>query len=224
VAMRTGTPREAVAVALAAADARDLGVVGFDLAGPEAAAPHPLRFAAAFATAREAGLALTCHAGEWGGPRQVRAALELAPARIAHGAVAVSDHDLVSTLRDRRVTLDLCPTSNIQAGTFGRLADHPLPHLLRAGVPVTLSTDDRTVSDLDLVEEYHRAIDVLGLTSAELLATARHAYRAAFLQHDEALRERLLSAFDRWVEVEPVPGGAEAPRSRPAAGPAAPRS
>ena len=83
------------------------------------------------------------------------------------------------------VTLDLCPTSNWQAGIVPSLAAHPLARLHRAGVPVTLSTDDTTVSDLSLSEEYVRAVETIGLTLAELWAIDRHALDVAFA--DEAV-------------------------------------
>lgn len=204
VAMRTHAPEANVAVAEAAARFTGAWLTGFDLAGPEAARPDPLLHARAIEAARAAGLAITVHAGEWGGAAQVRRALALRPARIAHGTPAIDDPALVADLRDRGVTLDLCPTSNVQAAIVPRLADHPLPRLLRAGVPVTLSTDDRTVSAVTLVEEYRRALDVLGLTLSELWHVDRHALEAAFLWDDEALRARLLAAFDAFAAAEPL--------------------
>ena len=88
--------------------------------------------------------------GEWGGAAQVRRSLEaVSPSRIAHGARAADDPALMADLVARRVTLDVCPTSNVQASIFPSLADFPLRTLLDAGVPLTLSTDDRTVLLLD---------------------------------------------------------------------------
>ncbi len=126
------------------------GLTGFDLAGPEEAFPDPLTHARAFEIARDGGLGITVHAGEWGGPAQVRRALAVDPSRIAHGAAAAADAALMAELVARQVTLDVCPTSNVQASIFASLADFPLRRLLDAGVPLTLSTDDRTVSDLTL--------------------------------------------------------------------------
>ena len=103
------------------------------------------------------------------------------------------------------MTLDLCPTSNLQAGIGSDDADAPLPRLLRAGVPVTISTDDRTVSDLTLVRELERAVRRLGLTPAEIVTTMRQAYAAAFLHHDESLRARLRADFEAWLSSEPLP-------------------
>ena len=133
VAMRSHSPAQNEVVARAAVAASGDGLVGFDLAGAEAAFPDPLAHRRAFGIARAGGLGITVHAGEWGGPAQVRRALALDPTRIAHGAPAVDDPALMAELTRRGVTLDLCPTSNWQAGLVRRLADHPLPRLLRAG-------------------------------------------------------------------------------------------
>ena len=191
VAMRSHTVETNEAVARAAVGAVPDGLVGFDLAGPEARFPDPLLQGRAFDVARAGGLGITVHAGEWGGAAQVRRALALDPARIAHGAPAADDPDLMVELRERAVTLDLCPTSNWQAGLVPTLVTHPLARLARAGVPVTLSTDDRTVSDLTLPREYGRAHALLGLSLDELLAMDRHALEVAFLHDDEALRDAL---------------------------------
>ncbi len=179
------------------------GLTGFDCAGPEAAFPDPLLHAEAFAMARAGGLGITCHAGEWGGAAQVRRALAVDPSRIAHGTPAADDPELQAELRTRAVTLDLCPTSNVQAGIVPDLASHPLALLYRRGVPVTLSTDDRTVANLTLPREYARAHAILGLTLPELWSINRHGLEAAFLHHDELLRTNLLSDFDAFADSEP---------------------
>ena len=204
VAMRSHDPRESLRVAESAAAFAADWLTGFDVAGPEAAFPDVLTHRSAVEAARSAGLGISIHAGEWGGAAQVLRALELDPARIAHGAPAIDDPALVSELRTRGVTLDLCPTSNVQAGMYARLADHPLPRLLRSGAPVTLSTDERTVTGITLVDEYHNAVDVLGLTLAELWAIDRHALEVAFLAGDEAVRASLLRSFDAFAAAEPL--------------------
>ena len=203
VALRTHTPELAEEMARTAVTFLPDGLTGFDCAGREQQEPDPLRFEAAYAVARDAGLGITCHAGEWGGAAQVRRALLLHPSRIAHGAPAAEDPALVAELRARGVSLDLCPTSNYQAGMVLSLDAHPLARLHRAGAPVTLSTDDRTVSDLTLVREYARAVALLQLSLPELWAIDRHALEVAFLHHDEALRGRLLAEFDAFAASEP---------------------
>ena len=172
------------------------GLVGVDLAGQEARYPDPEQHRPAMDLARKIGLHLTLHAGEWGGSAQVRRALALDPERIAHGPLAIDDPELVRDLARTGVWLDLCPTSNVQAGIVPTLADHPLARLLRAGVRVTLSTDDLTVSDLSLSDEYVRAVEQIGLTVPELWSVDLAALDAAFC--DDATRERLQAEFLAW--------------------------
>ena len=94
------------------------------------------------------------------------------------------------------MTLDLCPTSNVQAGIVDSVATHPIARLRRAGVPVTLNTDDLTVSDTTLSEEYLRAATEIGMTLPELWATNLHALEVAFA--DEATQGRLRAEFAAW--------------------------
>jgi len=198
-ALRSHEPPDNVHLAETAARFRDDGLTGWDLAGPEAAFPDPLLHARAFDAARAGGLRITLHAGEWGGAAQVRRALAVNPERIAHGPGAVEDPGLMAELIAGNVTLDLCPTSNVQAGIVASLADHPLARLHRAGVPVTLSTDDTTVSDISLSEEYVRAVEQIGLTIDELWAIDRQALDVAFA--DEAALTPLRAEFDSWASA-----------------------
>ena len=200
-ALRSHEPATNVTLAETAARFRDQGLTGWDLAGPEEAFPDPSLHAEAFAAARAGGLRITVHAGEWGGAAQVRRALELDPERIAHGAGAVDDAALCRELTGRGVVLDLCPTSNVQAGIVPSLEEHPLARLHRAGVPVTLSTDDRTVSDITLSEEYLRAVERIGLTLPELWAIDRRGLDVAFAE--EAALAPLRAEFDRWAATVP---------------------
>jgi adenosine deaminase len=195
-ALRSHEPDANLALAETAARFRDQGIVGWDLAGPEEAFPDPLVHAEAFEAARAGGLRITIHAGEWGGAEQVRRALAVDPERIAHGPGAADDPELCAELIARRVTLDLCPTSNWQAGMVPSVADHPLARLDRVGVSVTLNTDDTTVSDITLSEEYRKAVEIIGLTLPELWSIDRRALDVAFA--DEADLEGLRTAFADW--------------------------
>ncbi|MEP7039999.1 MAG: adenosine deaminase [Chloroflexota bacterium] len=177
-AMRSHPPSANVELALSAA-AFGPPVIGFDLAGPEAAYPAPPH-AAAFVAAAAGGLALTAHAGEVAGRERIREVLSFDVRRIAHGVTAADDAEVMALLRERDVTLDMCPTSNVQAGVVADLASHPLGMLHRAGVSVTLSTDDRTVSNTTLTEEMAKAAVALRLTAAELAAIAVNGFRRAF--------------------------------------------
>ncbi|HUP83390.1 MAG TPA: adenosine deaminase [Candidatus Limnocylindria bacterium] len=203
VALRSHPPDANAVMARTAAEFVDQGLTGFDFAGQEAAYPDPLPHVRAFDIAREAGLGITIHGGEWGGAAQVRRTLEAVnPARIAHGATAAEDPGLMAELVARKVTLDICPTSNVQADDFDTLADVPLPALLAAGVPVTLNTDDRTVSDLTLPREYTNAHEVIGISVADLWRMNMHALRVAFLHHDESERARLIGEFEAFAASE----------------------
>lgn len=202
VALRSADPAANVQLAHAAVAHRTVGVSGFDLAGFEAAHPDPTIHADAFEVARAGGLGLTVHAGELlDDGSLVRKALELRPHRIAHGASAVGDPALMALLAERGITLDLCPTSNVQAGTVAQFADHPLVRLVRAGVPVTINTDDTTISDITLSEEWLSCIRELGLTLPELWACNLHALQVAFV--DEATRSQLLTDFRAWGAALP---------------------
>jgi adenosine deaminase len=196
-ALRSHDPSDNVRLAATASRFRDRGLTGWDLAGPEAAFPDPVLHGRAFEAARAGGLRITVHAGEWGGAAQVRRALEVEPERIAHGEAASDDPALVAELRASGVCLDLCPTSNVQAGIVPSLAEHALVRLHRAGAPVTLSTDETTVSDVSLTEEYGRAVAEIGLTLPELWAIDRFALDVAFA--DEATLAPLREQFDTWA-------------------------
>jgi adenosine deaminase len=200
-ALRSHDPAANVELARVAATFGDAGLTGWDLAGGEEQFPDPELHRAAFEVARRAGLRITVHAGEWGGAAQVRRSLALDPERIAHGPGAIDDPSLCAELIARGVTLDLCPTSNWQAGIVPSIAAHPLARLHRAGVPVTLSTDDTTVSDLSLTDEYERALVEIGLTADELWTIDRHALDVAFA--DEPTLARLRAEFDAWRAANP---------------------
>jgi adenosine deaminase len=203
-ALRSHDPERNVELAETAARFIDQGLTGWDLAGPEEAYPDALAHGRAYEAARAGGLRITIHAGEWGGAPQIRRSLVVDPERVAHGSRTIDDPTLMTELADRGITLDLCPTSNWQAGTHPTIADHPLARLARAGVPVTLNTDDTTVSDISLSEEYVNAVEVIGLTLPELWAIDRRALDVAFA--DEATLEPLRAAFDAWAAGIPELG------------------
>jgi len=148
---------------------RDRGVVGFGLGGRERGHPaEPYR--RAFDIARDGGLGIVPHAGEAAGPESVREVLSMNPSRIRHGIRAVEDADLVAELVERRIVLDVCPTSNLRLGGVPSLAAHPLGALHAAGVLCSIGTDDPAMFGTDLSREYGIA--------AELGVTGEDAYRA----------------------------------------------
>jgi aminodeoxyfutalosine deaminase len=143
-----------------AARYRDRGIVGIGLGGEEALYP-PEKFTEVFELVREEGFGSVPHAGEVVGAASVRGALEALNAdRIRHGIRALEDPALVEELAARRVVLDVTPLSNLRTGVVGSLAEHPLPELMAAGIPCTVSTDDPEMFDTDLTREYEAAMSL----------------------------------------------------------------
>jgi adenosine deaminase len=181
---------------------RSGGITGVDLAGDEVnfdARP----FVPIFRQALEAGLGVTIHAGEAGGAENVRqAVVEMGATRIGHGVRSIENSDVIKLLRDRNVTLEVCPTSNLQTGVMHNFSHHPLRDLYMLGVPVTLNTDDPSVSDTTLTDEYLVALMAMGINMKHLRRMIGNALRAAFL--DEAGRQTLeaqvMQEFDRQLE------------------------
>jgi aminodeoxyfutalosine deaminase len=136
---------------------RDRGVLGVGLGGLEAQFP-PEQYVDAFALARDLGLASVPHAGEAAGAASVQGAIESLHAdRIRHGIRAIEDPGLVAEIAGRGLVLDVCPLSNLRTGVVASLADHPLPHLLAAGVRCSVSTDDPAMFGTDLDTDYAAA-------------------------------------------------------------------
>ncbi|WP_170317809.1 adenosine deaminase [Paroceanicella profunda] len=188
IAVRHMGPDDALRVARIVADTP--GASGFGLAGDERQYDVDA-FAPAFALAREAGLGLTAHAGEICGPESVRATLDaLSPARIGHGIAAARDPALMARLAEEGVVLEVCPGSNIALALCGSWAEHPVAALDRAGVGVTLSTDDPPYFHTSLAQEYAALNEAFGWSRKTFTRLNRLAMRAAFC--DDATRTRML--------------------------------
>ena len=188
-----GTDR-AEAIARTAAEQPHPYVTGFGLAGDEAGFP-PGPFARAFAIARDAGLGLTCHAGEWAGPESVRGALALPVTRLGHGVRAVEDPALVRELAERGTVLEVCPTSNVVLSAYPGYRAHPFPLLRDAGVRVTLGSDDPPYWQATIGGEYAVARREWGLDDEALRELTRTAIEAAFVP--AGLRSTLLAQIQQ---------------------------
>jgi aminodeoxyfutalosine deaminase len=163
------------------------GVVGLGLGGKEAEYP-PEPFARAFAIAREGGLGSVPHAGEAAGVPSIRGAFDaLGAVRLRHGVRAVEDPALVRELADRGIVLDVCPISNVRTRVVPSLAEHPLPALVAAGVPCSVSTDDPAMFGTDLAADYAAA--------ARLGVPPQQCYEAA--AHGALCDEQTLSSLQR---------------------------
>jgi adenosine deaminase len=185
-------PERAKPVALCAAETAGDFITGFGMGGDEGVG-RQADYAWAFDCAREAGLGLTTHAGEWAGPQSVADALELGVARIGHGVRAIEDPVLVARLAERGTVLEVCPGSNLALGLYPDARTHPIARLREAGVPVTVSTDDPPFFHTDMVREYEMLHDAFGWDEGVFAELNRTAARAAFC--DAALRETLLARF-----------------------------
>lgn len=177
---------------------RDRGVVGFDIAGPEAGYP-PSLVAGAFRRLTHASFHLTIHAGEGYGLPSIREALELGAERLGHGVRIVDDITmgrdghaalgrLAAYVRDRRIPLELCPTSNVHTGLAASIAEHPFDLLRRLRFRVTLNTDNRLMSNVTLSSEFAALDAAIGLGLGEMEWLTLNAIKSAFLPFDERLR------------------------------------
>jgi adenosine deaminase len=178
---RHESPALAAEVAELAAAFQSEGITGLDLAGNEAEFPtRP--FADIFRRAKQNGLRITIHAGEWGGAENVREAIEIFEAdRIGHGVRVLEDPEVVRLARRRGIPFEVCLTSNLQTGVVPDLADHPLRRMLDENLTVTLNTDDPGVSNTTLSKEYQVAVEILGLRKNILLSCILSAAQASFL-------------------------------------------
>lgn len=166
-------------------------VAALGLSGREAVAPSE-PFAPHFAEAARQGLHRVAHAGEHAGPDSIRAVLERCGAeRIGHGVRVLEDPALVEELRVRSVPLEVCPSSNVCLGVVPDLAHHPFDALRRAGLSVTVSTDDPPLFETSLNDEYLRLAETFGYSAEELVELAVAAARHAFVAPVE--RDRLES-------------------------------
>jgi adenosine deaminase len=173
-------------------------IVGLSIDGNEAAGSHNDRFAAAFARAGSAGLRRCAHAGESSGPDGVREAIDLLGAeRIDHGVRCVEDDALVDELVDRKVPLDICPTSNVVLGLAPSLGSHPVETLRRRGVKISLNTDDPLLFGIDLAGEYERCAAAFGWGRRELAALARTSIESCFAGPDR--RATMLEELEAFI-------------------------
>lgn len=193
-AIRHFGPEAARETARCAAETAGDFVVGFGLAGDENA-HHPADFAYAFDMAREAGLKLTAHAGEWGGPQSIRDTLtHLKVARIGHGVRAIEDPALVAELAETGIVLEVCPGSNVALGVYPSWQAHPVARLREAGVKVTISTDDPPFFHTDMVREYDELHRAFGWDEADFRALNAVALEAAFC--DDFTRARIAERLE----------------------------
>ncbi|MDX1886342.1 adenosine deaminase [Mycolicibacterium sp. 120270] len=177
---------------------RDKGVVGFDIAGAEAGYP-PTRHLDAFEYMRNHNARFTIHAGEAFGLPSIHEAIAFCGAdRLGHGVRIVDDITvdpdgtvrlgrLASLLRDKRIPLEMCPTSNVQTGAVKSIAEHPFDLLARTRFRVTVNTDNRLMSDTTMSQEMLRLVETFGYGWSDLARFTINAMKSAFIHFDERL-------------------------------------
>ncbi|WP_036582243.1 adenosine deaminase [Paenibacillus darwinianus] len=175
------------------------GVVAVDLAGDEAGFPPGL-FRGVFAMAAKLGLPATIHAGEAGGPGNVREAIEgLGAVRIGHGVRIREDAAVMQLVKERRIPLEMCPVSNIQTKAVSGWDDYPIRDYIEQGVTVTVHTDNPTVSATTITREFRELAARFGFTPSELAALALNGAQAAFLPQEE--KAELVREMKRRIEA-----------------------
>ena len=177
---------------------RDQGVCGFDIAGPEAGFP-PSRHLDAFSTVHRANFHFTIHAGEAFGLPSIAEALHVCGAeRLGHGVKIIDDitvgpdgnpklGPLAAFVRDARIPLELCPTSNVHVGAAPSVAEHPIGLLAKLRFRVTVNTDNRLMSQTSVTDEFAALGDAFGWTLADVRWATINAMKSAFLPFDERL-------------------------------------
>lgn len=176
---------------------RPEGLVSFGLGGPEIGVPRP-QFKPYFDRALAAGLHSVPHAGETTGPQTVWDALtELRAERIGHGTSSARDPRLLAHLAEDRIPLEVCPTSNLATRAVRTLDEHPLAEFARAGVLVTINSDDPPMFGTDLNNEYAVAARLLGLDEHGLADLAKNAVGASFL--DAEGKARIIAEIDTYT-------------------------
>jgi adenosine deaminase len=166
-------------------------VAGFDIAADKPGNVIDAHIPA-FQYARDNGIPFTAHAGETRGAVIVRDTLQhFGPSRLGHGVRSIEDPSLVERLRQEQIHLEVCPSCNVQTDIFDTYADHPIDSFYRAGIPVSVNTDARTLVNITLSQEYEKLHQTFGWDAQDFFQCNRNALQAAFVPED--VRDKLLA-------------------------------
>lgn len=200
--MRNAKENDNKAVIDVAAKYWNRGVVAIDLAGAEGLYPTE-NFENLFRYAKEKNIPFTIHAGEVGNVSSIESALQFGTKRIGHGICAIQSPSCIKHLKKEKVTLEVCPTSNVQTKAVASIKEHPIYELYKQGVKVTIHTDNRTVSNTSLTKEYELLIQHFPFTLQDFKMMNCYAIDAAFLTEEQKqkLKEKYDKAFTKFLET-----------------------
>jgi adenosine deaminase len=212
-AMRQNTePGHSLSIAKLAVRHRDSGVAGFDIAGPELGFLPDLH-ADAFKYLREEFFRFTVHAGEADGPASIASAILNGADRLGHGVRIIEDVTfdergeeeggeaklgrIAAYVRDKRITLEVCPSSNLQTGIAGKMADHPIAQLYALDFNVTVSCDNRLMSGTSMSREFELLVETFDWDLADLELVTLNGIDGGFLPHDlrDALADQIINGY-----------------------------
>jgi len=193
--LRHEGPQQAKTAATCAVETMGDYLVGFGMAGAEMMG-RPGDFAYSFDMAREAGLHLTCHAGEWGGPDMVADTIrDLKVSRIGHGINAIKDDALIAEIVDKGIVLEVCPGSNVVLNAVTGWDAHPIDALRKSGVKVTVSTDDPPFFHTTMTREFEMLAKTFNWDDTVFQELNKTALDAAFC--DEATRSAIAKRLEQ---------------------------
>jgi adenosine deaminase len=214
-AMRQNTePGHSLEIAKLAVRHRDTGVAGFDIAGPELGFGPDLH-ADAFAYLREQFFRFTIHAGEADGPASIAAAVLQGADRLGHGVRIIEDVEfgpaqdeeggyeqhtlgrIAAYVRDKRIALEVCPSSNLQTGIAVKIEEHPVQRLYELDFNLTISCDNRLMSGTSMSREFGLLVDAFGWDLSDFELVTLNAIDAAFLAHDlrDAIADQIINGY-----------------------------
>ena len=165
-------------------------VFAIDLAGAEAIYKTK-DFKELFKYAKSINVPFTIHAGEADGYESIKAAIDFGASRLGHGIKIIDYPDLINEAKEKGITLEVCPTSNVQTNAVNILKDHPIKKLYDMNVNVCINTDNRTVSNITLEDEYNKLKETFNFTNEDFLKMNLMAIEASFAQDKEKLKTKL---------------------------------
>ena len=172
----------------------DKGVIAVDLAGAEAKYPTA-NFERLFQIAKDKNIPFTIHAGEADGKDSILSAISFKTKRIGHGVGCIEDNEVLNLIKENNITLEVCPTSNIQTNIFENYYDHPIKKLYDMDILVTINVDNMTVSNINLTQEYEKLVQNFNFTLEDLKKMNINAINAAFLSDELKEKYRKIINF-----------------------------